>query len=103
MRMSYLLVVLGLIAPVSAQTVYRNDGTHNNNVRDQDDRANAVKRAEQNASSAQMQAAKLKVEKAFEASPAWIEAQTQLKQAQAELETASKPVLDALKAKPEYQ
>jgi len=102
MRVGSLLIALCLVAPVSAQTIYR-DRVNNNDNRDQNDRANAVKRAEQNAAKTQMEAAKLKIEKAFEASPDWIEAQTQLKQAQTELETASKPILDDLKSKPEYE
>ena len=102
MRCTPLLLILCLTAtPLPAQ-VYRDRNT-SNETRDEDDRANALMRAQQNAARSQMEAARLKVVKTFEASPEWIDAQKRVKEAQDAYDAAAKPILDGLKAKPEYQ
>lgn len=100
-RIPLLLVILSLASTATSAQVYRNNT--NVDTRDEDDRANAVMRAQQNQARSQMEAARLKVVKAFEASAEWTEAQAQVKQAQAAYDAAAKPILEALKAKPEYQ
>lgn len=110
MRFIYPLRVLGAFAfatpfmtsPVIGQ-VYGPGVNRGNDVRDNDDRVNATMRAQQNQAKAQMEAARLKVHKTFEASPDYMTAQADVKKAQDAYEAASKPVLDGLRVKPEYQ
>ncbi|HEV7302017.1 MAG TPA: hypothetical protein VGN72_21960 [Tepidisphaeraceae bacterium] len=100
MRIASILIVLCLTASLSAQTIYRD---RVDQPRDQSDRAGAVMRAQQNQAKSQMESARLRVVKTFEASEDWQKAQQELQQAQAAYDEASKPVLDALKEKPEYK
>ena len=97
MRLMHLTIglILCVALPLSAQTI--------NRQRDPGDRADSIARSQQAAARSQMEAARLKVVSAFEASPEWTAAQTDLKQLQTAHDEAAKPVLAALKEKPEYQ
>jgi hypothetical protein len=92
-----------LVASFAAAQIYRDGTIRDNSVRDEKDRVDATMRAQQSQAKAQMEAARLKVHKTFEASPEWMTAQADVKRAQDAYDAASKPVLDALRANPEYQ
>ncbi len=82
---------------VSAQ-IYNNDPNRGEN-----ERIGAQMRAQQNQAKGQMQAAQSKVHATFEASEEWVKTETELAAAQTAYDDASKPVLEALRAKPEYK
>jgi hypothetical protein len=97
----FLVAMCVVAAPLSAEIIER--VRVNDAYRDEDDRANAVLRAQQSAARAQMESARLKVIKAFEASLEWVAATAEVKAAQEAYNAASKTVINGLKAKPEYQ
>ena len=100
MRLVSILFVLCLTASLSAQTIQRD---RVDQPRDESDRAGAIMRAQQNQAKSQMESARLRVVKTFEASEEWLKTQQELQEVQAAYDEASKPVLAALRTKPEFQ